>query len=163
MAIAVALIFPDEATAEQALAATRALERAGDAKFLESGLFVKTDFGKAEMKQGGWRSEILVGGAAGGALGALILGAPILGVVDGALVGVYAWKHKDSQEAFRAFADTVKHELPVGGAAVVALVESTNPARVRAELGRFGGTLFATDVPPAEIAALQTELDKHKG
>jgi uncharacterized membrane protein len=163
MATAVALIFPDQGTAEQALAAARALERTGDAKFLESGLLVKTDIDRAEMKKDGWRSEILVGGAAGGVLGVLILGVPVLGAVGGALAGTYAWKHKDSQEAFRAFADSVKRELPVGGAAVVALVESTDPARVRAALGPFGGTLFATDVPPAEIAAVQTELDKHKG
>ena len=163
MATAVALIFPDEGTAEQALQAARGLERSGDAKFLESGLLVKTAPGTAEMKQQGWTSEILVGGVAGGALGALILGVPILGAVGGALAGAYAWTHKDSQEAFRAFAETVKREMPAGGAAVVALVESTDPERVRAELGRFGGTLFSTDVPPAEIVAIQTELDKHRG
>ncbi|HEY7030571.1 MAG TPA: DUF1269 domain-containing protein [Thermomicrobiales bacterium] len=162
MATAVALIFPDQGTAEQALAAARALEHAGDATFLESGLLVKTAIDKAEMTKDGWKSEIVFGGVAGGVLGALILGVPILGAAGGALAGRHVWKHKDSQEAFRAFADQVKHEMPEGGAAVVALVESTNPARVRAELGTFGGTLFATDVPPAEIAAIQAEMDTHR-
>jgi len=124
---------------------------------------VKTAIDRAELKTAGWRSQLLVGGAAGGVLGALILGVPILGAVGGALAGQYVWKHKDGQEAFHAFADTVKREMPVGGAAVIALVESTNPEQVRATLGPFGGTLFATDVPPSEIVAIQSELDEHKG
>jgi uncharacterized membrane protein len=163
MATAVALIFPDQGTAERALKAARELEHAGDAKFLESGLLVKTDIDKAEMTKDGFESEIFGGAVAGTVLGALILGVPVLGAVGGGLAGRHVRKHKDSREAFRAFADTVKRELPVGGAAVVALVESTDPARVRAGLGAFGGTLFSTDVPPAEIAAIQTEMDEHRG
>jgi uncharacterized membrane protein len=163
MATAAALIYPDEASAAKALEAARALEKSGDAKFLESGLLVKNQDNSAEMKKEGWKSEIVLGGTAGGVIGALVLGVPVLGAVGGALAGHYMWKHKESQEAFQAFANQVKRELPPGGAAVVALIESTNPDRVRAALGRFGGTLFATEVPPTEIVNIQAEMDKHRG
>ena len=69
MATAVALIFPDQGTAERALKAARELEHAGDAKFLESGLLVKTDIDKAEMTKDGFESEIF-GGAVDVFLGA---------------------------------------------------------------------------------------------
>jgi uncharacterized membrane protein len=162
MATAAALIFPDETTAAQALAAMREVEKSGDAKFLESGLLVKNQDGRVDMKDDGWKSEILLGGAAGGVIGALLLGLPVLGAVGGAFTGKYIWKHKGSQEEFQAFADQVRREMPPGGAAAVALVESTNPNRVRAALGAFGGTLFSTDLPAVEVANIQTELDKHK-
>jgi uncharacterized membrane protein len=162
MATAAALIYPDHATAEQALEAARSLEKAGDVKFLESGLLVKNQDLSVEMKNEGWKSEILWGTAAGGVTGALLLGIPVLGAVGGALTGNYIWKHKESQKDFTTFAEQVKHEMPPGGAAVVALVESTNPEQVRTALGRFGGTLFSTELLPVEIVNIQTELDKHK-
>ncbi|MFL5761735.1 MAG: DUF1269 domain-containing protein [Thermomicrobiales bacterium] len=162
MATAAALIFPDQTTAGHALEALRAVENSGDAKFLESGLLIKNPDGRVEMKKDGWKSEIMVGGAAGGAIGALLLGLPVIGVAGGALAGRYIGKHKESEETFQAFADQVKREMPPGGAAVLALVEATNPGRVHAALGAFGGTLFSTDLPAAEIANIQTELDKHQ-
>jgi len=162
MATTAALIFHDPATAGQALQAVRALEQAGDARFLESGLLVKNDDLSVEMKHESWKSEILWGTAAGGVVGALLLGLPVLGAVGGAATGAYIWKHRDSREAFMQFADQVKRTIVPGGAAVVALVESTNPDRVRKALGRFGGTLYSTELLPIEIVNIQAELDKHR-
>jgi uncharacterized membrane protein len=162
MATAAALIFHDHATAEQALEAVRGLEHSGDAKFLESGLLVKNDDLSVEMKGEGWKSEILWGGAAGGVTGALLLGIPILGVVGGAAAGHHMWKHKESHQAFTAFAEQVKRTIVPGGAAVVALVESTNPDQVRKALGGFGGTLYSTELLPVEIVQIQEELDKYR-
>ena len=162
MATAAALIFHDHATAEQALEAVRVLEQAGDAKFLESGLLVKNDDLTVDMKHESWTSEMLWGTAAGGVVGALLLGLPVLGAVGGAATGAYIWKHKDSRQAFMEFADQVKRTIVPGGAAVVALVESTNPDQVRMALGRFGGTLYSTELSPIEIVNIQAELDKYK-
>jgi uncharacterized membrane protein len=162
MATAAALIFHNHATAELALEAARSLEKSGDAKFLESGLLVKYQDLSVEMKKEGWKSELLVGTAAGGVIGALLIGVPVAGAIGGALAGTYVWKHTESHRAFSAFAEQVKHEMVPGGAAVVALVESTNPPHVHAALGRFGGTLFTTELAPVEIVGIQTELDKHK-
>ena len=162
MATAAALIFHDHATAEQALEAVRGLEQAGDATFLESGLLVKNDDLRVEMKAEGWKSEILWGAAAGGVTGALLLGLPILGAAGGAVAGAYVWKHRESHKAFTAFAEQVKRTIVPGGAAVVALVEATNPDQVRMALGRFGGTLYSTELLPIEIVNIQEALDKHK-
>jgi uncharacterized membrane protein len=162
MPTAAALIFPDHATAEQALEAVRSLEKTGDVKFLESGLLVKNQDLSVEMLDEGWKSEILFGAAAGGVTGALLLGIPVLGAVGGALAGTYFSKHKESQQAFKKFADQVKHEMPPGGAALVALVESSNPDQVGTALGRFEGTFFSTELLPIEMVKIQTELDKHK-
>jgi uncharacterized membrane protein len=161
MATAAALIFHDHATAEQALAAVRGLEKSGDAKFLESGLLVKNDDLTVEMKGDGWKSEMLWGGAAGGVTGALLLGIPILGAVGGAAAGHHMWKHKKSHQEFTAFAEQVKRTIVPGGAAVVALVESTNPDQVRQALGGFGGTLYSTELLPVEIVSIQEELDRY--
>jgi uncharacterized membrane protein len=162
MATAAALIFPDHAAAEQALEAARALEKAGDVSFLESGLLVKHQDLSVEMKNEGWKSELVWGTAAGGVTGALLLGMPVLGAIGGALAGRYIWKHKESQKDFVAFADQVKREMPPGGAAVIALVEATNPDQVRRALGKFGGTLFSTELKPAEIVNIQEALDRYK-
>jgi uncharacterized membrane protein len=162
MATAIALIFPNHAAAEQALNAARSLEKAGHIEFVESGLLVKYQDLSVEMTKEGWQSEFLVGTAAGGVIGALLIGVPVAGAIGGALAGTYAWKHTESHRAFSAFAEQVKHEMVPGGAAVVALVESTNPPEVHAALGKFGGTLFTTELAPVEIVGIQTELDKFK-
>ena len=161
MATAAALIFHDHDTAERALEAVRALEKAGDARFLESGLLVKHQDLSVQMKEKGWKSELVWGAAAGGVTGVL-LGLPVLGAVGGGAAGAYIWKHKDSHKAFEKFADQVKRTIVPGGAAVIALVESTNPEQVRAALGTFGGTLYSTELLPVDIVAIQEELDKHK-
>jgi uncharacterized membrane protein len=162
MATAAALIFHDHATAGQALEAARSLERAGQLTFLESGLLVKNQDLSVEMREETWRSEILWGATVGGITGALLLGIPILGAAGGVAAGAYVWKHKESHKAFTAFAEQVKRTIVPGGAAVVALVESTNPDHVRLALGRFGGTLYSTELLPVEIVNIQQGLDKHK-
>jgi uncharacterized membrane protein len=162
MATAAALIFHDHATAELALDTVRGLEKSGDAKFLESGLLVKNDDLTVEMKGESWKSEIVMGGAAGGVAGALLLGIPILGAIGGAAAGHHMWKHRESHQAFTEFARQVRRTIVPGGAAVVALVESTNPEHVRKALGGFGGTLYSTELLPVEIVNIQEELDKFR-
>ncbi len=162
MATAVALIFHDHISAEQALEAARQLEKSGDAEFLESGLLVKNDDLSVEMKTDTWKAEALWGGASGGVVGSLLLGLPVLGMAAGAATGAYVWKHRESRATFSAFAEQVQRTIVPGGAAVLALVESTNPDKVRESLGRFGGTLYSTELLPVEIVNIQAELDKHR-
>ena len=42
------------------------------------------------------------------------------------------------------------------------LIQSDSPDRVTAELGKYGGKLFSTDLTDKQIADLQREIDKHR-
>ena len=135
MATAIALIFPNHAAAEQALDAARSLEKAGHIEFVESGLLVKYQDLSVEMTKEGWQSEFLVGTAAGGVIGALLIGVPVAGAIGGALAGTYAWNWE--LKSVNAKGLDLRLRLPPGWDAIEV------PARARGTEKLSRGTVYA--------------------
>jgi uncharacterized membrane protein len=166
MATLFAVVYPDEATAEEAAATARGLEEAGFLKILDSSLITKNEEGKVEVK--GARHTVR-GGAIGGAVlggltGAIFL-VPVLGIAAGTAIGAYIGKLRKSgaSDDFHSFRDQVSSDLQPGGAALLILGQSDSPDRIVHDLGRHGGTVRSTDLSDKQLAELQKEIDKVSG
>lgn len=164
MATLLALVYPDEATAEKAAQSTKSLQDQGYLNVLDSAIILKNADGKVEQsdKHHPVRRGAVLGAAAGGLFG-LFFAVPALGAAAGAALGGWAGTRDSSggKDDFGAFAETVGNELQPGGAAFVLLANASAFDRAVAELGQYGGKLISNDVSDEDVAKAQAQLDKH--
>ncbi len=163
MAILLALVYPDQATAEQASDTAKSLESAGWLTIHDESLVTMTDDG--DIKHHGERHPVRRGTISGAVLGGLtgiVFAVPVVGLAAGGALG--AWLGKRSADGdggdFKEFGKSMEADLKPGGAALVLLAETNARDRVVHDLGRHGGTLHSTDIPDQQLAEIQAEIDK---
>jgi uncharacterized membrane protein len=163
MATLFGVVYPDEATAEEAAATARGLQEAGFLKILDSAVVTKDAEGKVEHK--GERHTVrsgAIGGVLLGGLTGLIFMIPVIGIAAGAAVGAYIGKLRKSGASndFHEFQKQVSDDLKPGTAALLILGQTDGPDRIIHDLGRHGGTVRSTDLSEKQLAELQKEIDK---
>jgi uncharacterized membrane protein len=105
---------------------------------------------------------------AGAAMGAFwgtmlgkVFGKPLLGAGVGAAGGALLGRLVDDDDSIDdGFVRELSATLAPGSSAVFALVRRSTPDKVRAELGKFGGTLLHTSLSDEMEAQLQAALDE---
>src|SRR5262245_58352012 len=118
MAYLFALVYPDQATAEQADATAHGLSDAGFLTILDSSVITKDSKGKIEHK--GQRHPVRTGAVAGAVVGGftgLIFLMPWAGAAAGAAIGGAIGKGAKSGAGndFNEFRDQVSSDLQPGG------------------------------------------------
>ncbi len=166
MAMLFALVYPDQATAEEASKTVKGLEEAGWVTVLDESLVTKDENGK--VKHHGERHPIRGGAVTGAVLGGLtgfVFAVPVLGLAAGGAVGAYLGKKRTDGTAkdFQDFGDQVAADLQPGGAGLLLLAQTDARERVINDLGRLGGTLRSTDFSDQQLAEIQAEIDKVAG
>jgi uncharacterized membrane protein len=163
MAILVALVYPDQATAEQAALTAQGLAEAGYLDILDSSLITKNAKGKIEHQ--GERHPVRRGTVAGAVIGGftgLLFLVPVAGLAAGAAFGglIGKWAKSGAGDDFHTFGDQVSRDLQPGGAALVILGQTDARDRIIHDLGQHGGILHSTDVSDEQLAEIQKEIDK---
>jgi uncharacterized membrane protein len=163
MAVLLALVYPDSATAEQAASTARGLVQAGYLDILDSSLITKNAKGKIEHhgERHTVRTGLVTGALVGGFTGLLFL-VPVAGVAAGAAFGslIGKWAKSGASNDFEAFREQVSADLQPGGAALVLLCQTDAQDRVIHDLGQHGGILHSKDVSEEQLAEVQHELTK---
>jgi uncharacterized membrane protein len=163
MAILFALIYTDQATAEQAALTVRGMADAGFIDILDSSLITKNS--KGHLEHHGERHTVRAGLATGAVLGGmtgLLFFVPVAGVAAGAALGglIGKWASSGAGDDFGKFRDQVSADLEPGGAALVILGETEGRERVIHDLGRHGGIIRSTDLSDEQLADIQQEINK---
>jgi uncharacterized membrane protein len=163
MAILLALVYPDQDTAEKAATTARGLVEAGYLEILDSSLITKDAKGKLEHRgeRHTVRTGLTTGAVVGGLTGLLFL-VPVAGIAAGATLGglIGKWAKSGAANDFEKFRDQVSQDLQPGGAALVLLAQTDARDRIIHDLGKYGGILRSTDVSEEQLAEVQQEIDR---
>jgi uncharacterized membrane protein len=162
MAVLVALVYPDQAKAEEAATTAKGLEEAGWLTILDESLVTKDENGDVNMKERHMIRRGAVTGVVLGGLTGLIFAVPVVGIAAGAAVGAYVGKQRSdgATSDFHEFREQVAADLQPGGAALLLLAQTDARERVIQSLGRLGGTLRSTDFSEQQLAEIQAEIDR---
>jgi len=166
MATLFALVYPNEAIAQEAEATANGLDQVGVIKLLDQVVVTKSDDGKIshDGQNRPVRSGALTGVVLGGITG-LLFAIPVIGIAAGAALGAYFGKlftHR-AEGDFNAFRETVSNELQPGGAALLLLIQTNARERTIQDLGRHGGTLHSIELTDEQIAEIQKQIDRASG
>jgi uncharacterized membrane protein len=158
-----AIAYPDAETAHRAFDAARGLEEAGYLTILEQAIVTKSNDGDVEVE--GVKHPVRKAAVAGGVIGALaglVFFAPVAGAAVGASIGGILGKGDASgaKDEFKSFSESVSHDLPNGGAAVVILGQTEARERVIQTLGQFGGTVRSYDISKEELEQIQKQVNR---
>ena len=158
----VAIAYPDERRAPEAMAAIKRLhaDRAID---LEDAVAVSKD-GEGRVKVEGATSRTAAGAAGGlflGTLVGLVFFAPVLGALFGAASGALAGKIADVYR-IDDFVLEVRDNMPPGSSAILMLVRgrAADPDKALAELQRYGGKVIRTTLPDDAEERLRAALGR---
>lgn len=153
----VAVAYPDESTARDALATLGRLQKEQLIE-LNDVILAKRDGDKIKLEQG---LNLTAAGAASGAFWGGLIGliflAPVAGIVIGAASGALSGKLTDIGIDDK-FAKELSASLPVGGAALLLLIRKATADKVTAEMKQFGGTLLHTNLTEEAEAQLAAAL-----
>ena len=160
MSEVVAIAYPDERRAAEALEAIKRLHAAG-AIDLEDAVAASKN-AEGAVKLDGAISRTAEGTAAGLVLGTmvgLVFLAPVLGAAFGVVSGALAGKLADVYHV-DDFVLEVGSNMPPGSSAILMLVRgpAADPERVLAELRHYGGTVIRTTLPDDAEARLRAAL-----
>ncbi len=157
MSSLVAVAYPDESTARDALATLGRLQKEQLIE-LNDVILAKRDGDKIKLEQG---LNLTAAGAASGAFWGGLIGliflAPVAGIVIGAASGALSGKLTDIGIDDK-FAKELSASLPVGGAALLLLIRKATADKVTAEMKQFGGTLLHTNLTEEAEAQLAAAL-----
>jgi len=161
-----AISYPDAATAQRAFDAAQGLEQAGYLTILEQAMVTKSKDGDVNVE--GLKHPMRKAAVAGGVVGALagmVFFAPVVGAAVGASIGGILGKGdaSGSRDEFKSFSDSVSHDLPNGGAALVILGQTEARERVIQTLGQFGGTVRSYDISKEELEQIQKQVNRASG
>ena len=155
----IAVSFPEDANAYEALSRLKELDAKGDAGVRGAAVVVRGEDGKIVTKDQ-FDEESVEGTATGGLVGLVIgvLGGPI-GVIVGGATGVLVgslFDEDDTDETESALADISK-SIRLGQTGLLADVSEESPVAIDAVMANLGGTVLrrsAGDVQ-AEVAAAE--------
>ena len=152
-----AIAYPDEATARQALATLGRLQTERLIE-LDDAVIAVNDGDKIRLDQAvNLAGAGALGGAAWGGLLGLIFLMPIAGMAIGAASGAIAGHFSDYGIDDTFVKDLTRQTTP-GSAALFVLARRSTPDRVIAEMQRFGGTVLRTNLCADAEQRFQTAL-----
>jgi uncharacterized membrane protein len=149
----IAVGYESEEIAERALATLADLAREDALGLKDAALVAKDDAGRVELRQTRLAAgESVVSGGSIGLLLGLAVGVPVaaalLGLAGGG--GLAAFHRGISDKRMRKFGE----ELPLGHAALFALVEDVKWPILHERLSPYGGEVAASELDDAVVAAL---------
>jgi uncharacterized membrane protein len=160
MATLVAIGYPDQVTAEQAMQTVNELESeliiqadqvAAISRDLEGKYHVHTAHGGAGAGGGAWW-----GGFWGLLFGLLFL-IPFAGLAIGAGMGAL-FGHLGKQGIDKAFQQQVRDYLKPGTSALFLVIEQVTPDKATAALSKYGGTVIKTSLSDEDTKRLQEAI-----
>jgi uncharacterized membrane protein len=153
--------YPDQETAEQALASLSELQRDDAINLADAVVVTRSEDGRVELHEsGGPEKAAAVGGAIwGGAIGLALL-APLLGIALGAAAGASAAKAFDRDLGIKdGFMEELGEKLEPGGAALFVLTLGAAPDEALSRLALHGGHVLYTSLPQEAEARLRRALE----
>ena len=160
MATLVAIAYPDQTTAEQAMGTVGELERdliiqadqvAAISRDLEGKYHVHTAHGGASAGAGAWW------GGFWGLLFGLLFFIPFAGLALGAGMGAL-FGHIGEKGIDKAFQQQVRDYLKPGTSALFLVIEQVTPDKAIAALQQYGGTVIRTSLSDEDTKRLQEAI-----
>jgi uncharacterized membrane protein len=160
MATLVAIGYPDQATAEQAMHTVGELQSeliiqaeqvAAISRDLDGKYHVHTEHGGPSSPGGAWW------GGFWGLLFGLLFFIPFAGLALGAGMGAL-FGHFGKQGIDKAFQDQVRDYVKPGTSALFMVIEKATPDKAVAALQQYGGTVIKTSLSEADTKRLQDAL-----
>ena len=160
MATLVAIGYPDQGTAEQAMATVNELEAeliiqaeqvAAISRDLEGKYHVHTAHGGASAGGGAWW------GGFWGLLFGLLFFIPFAGLALGAGLGAL-FGHFGKQGIDKAFQEQVREYVKPGTSALFLIIDQVTPDKAIAALQQYGGTVIKTSLSDEDTKKLQEAL-----
>lgn len=160
MAMLVAIGYPDQGTAEQAVQTVSELESeliiqadqvAAISRDLEGKYHVHTNHGGAGAGGGAWW------GGFWGLLFGLLFFIPFAGLAIGAGMGAL-FGHLGKHGIDRAFQEQVRDYVKPGTSALFMVIEQVTPDKAVAALQQYGGTVIKTSLSEEDTQRLQEAL-----
>lgn len=160
MAILVAIGYPDETTAEQALETAQHLEGQVVMQAKEIAAISRDQAGKLHVHSGHGASptagDAAIGGFAGFLFGVLFF-VPFAGLALGAGIGAL-FGHFGEHGIDKAFQQEVRDYLKPGTSALFMVIEHVTPDKAIAALQQYGGTVIRTSLSDQDTSKLQEAL-----
>jgi uncharacterized membrane protein len=162
MATLVAIGYPDQGTAEQAMETVEGLEAeliiqadqvAAISRDLEGKYHVHTQHGGAGAGAGAWW------GGFWGMLFGLLFFIPFAGLAIGAGMGAL-FGHLGAKGIDKEFQDQVRDHVKPGTSALFMIVEKVTPDKAVAALQQYGGTVIKTSLSDEDTRKLQDALQQ---
>jgi uncharacterized membrane protein len=160
MATLVAIGYPDQATAEQAMQTVNELEAeliiqadqvAAISRDVEGKYHVHTAHGGASAGGGAWW------GGFWGLLFGLLFFIPFAGLAIGAGMGAL-FGHFGKQGIDKAFQQQVRDYVKPGTSALFMVIEKATPDKATAALSQYGGTVIKTSLSEEDTKRLQDAI-----
>jgi uncharacterized membrane protein len=159
----VAVAYPEENRAEQALAKLQELQKEYLIDLADACYVTKSSDGKVQLHQA---VNLTAAGAAGGAVWGMLFGLiflmPLVGMLVGAGAGALSGKMSD-YGINDAFIKELSAKLQPGTSALFVLVRKAQPDRVLPEMSQFGGTVLHTSLSNEQEAKLREALSQAQG
>ena len=161
MATLVAIGYPDQVTAEQAMETVRQLQGdlviqaeqvAAISRDMEGKYHVHTQHGGASAAGGAWW------GGFWGFLFGLLFFIPFAGLALGAGMGAL-FGHFGEKGIDKAFQQQVRDYLKPGTSALFMVIEQATPDKAVAALEQYGGTVIKTSLSDEDTKKLQDALE----
>ncbi|HYB30525.1 MAG TPA: DUF1269 domain-containing protein [Solirubrobacteraceae bacterium] len=160
MATLVAIAYPDQGTAEQAMETVGELESeliiqaeqvAAISRDLEGKYHVHTQHGGASAGAGAWW------GGFWGFLFGLLFFIPFAGLALGAGMGAL-FGHFGSKGIDKAFQEQVRDHVKPGTSALFMVIDQVTPDKAIAAMQKYGGTVIKTSLSEEDTKRLQEAL-----
>lgn len=163
MATLVAIAYPDEARAKEVRSVLVQLEKQYLVEVVDVVVVTRDGKGKLHLDQAVPLTGI---STASGALWGIVIGLlflnPLLGAAAGAAAGAIAGKFSD-YGIDDNFMRSLGEKLQPNTSALFVLAQGGVPERVLPEVGKYGGTLLHTSLPPETEEQLRAALSSGQG
>jgi len=157
----VAIVYPDETTAAQAMGTLQSLQKQYLISLEDSCYVVKDRQGKVSLHQA---VSTTGAGAAGGAFWGFLLGliffVPIAGLAIGAGLGALMGKFTDYGIDDK-FVKSLSAEMTPGTSAIFMMIRQATADKAVPELAKLGGTVLRTTLSNESEAKLNKALAEH--
>ncbi len=160
MATLVAIGYPEQATAEEALETVRHLEATLIIQADQVAAIRRDQEGQLHVQTGHGASPTAGGAAMGGMWGflfGLLFFVPFAGLALGAGMGAL-FGHFGEKGIDKAFQQQVRDYLQPGTSALFMVIEQATPDKAVAALQQYGGTVIKTSLSDADTKKLQDAL-----
>jgi uncharacterized membrane protein len=160
MATLVAIGYPDQTTAQQAMQTVKALQAdlviqaeqvAAISRDLEGKYHVHTEYGGASAGAGAWW------GGFWGLLFGMLFFVPFAGLAVGAGMGAL-FGHFGEKGIDKAFQQQVRDYVKPGTSALFMVIEQATPDKAIAAMQQYGGTVIRTSLSDEDTKRLQEAL-----
>lgn len=158
----IAVAYPSETIAEQALTELRALQSEHTVHVADAVLLIRDHDGEVKIpgKPHPAASGALGGALWGGLIGLLLL-QPLLGAAIGAAAGGAVGATAEDDERTQ-FIKSLGERLAPGHAAVIAVIYDATADKALPRIARFGGEVLHTSLSQADEEEIRSALNAHQ-